>query len=83
MSSEQDESLVWMMCHHLKGAVSLMEVVLKNDLVDSKLLDEHLEEWESRADSIWEQHVWFKFRERINRPDNVVLFSPDIRGPDK
>jgi len=42
-----------------------------------------LEEWEARSDSIWEQHLWFKFREAINRPDNVVLFSPEIRGPDK
>ena len=47
-----------------------------------KLLDEHLEDWESRSDSIWEQHMWFKFREAINRPDNVILFSPEIRGPD-
>ena len=82
MSKDQDESIVWLMCHHLKGAIALMEVALKNKLVEEKLLDEHLEEWESRSDSIWEQHMWFKFREAINRPDNVVLFSPEIRGPD-
>jgi len=29
----QDESIVWMMCHHMKGAISLMEVALKNNLV--------------------------------------------------
>ena len=45
----QDESIVWMMCHHLKGAVSLMEIALKNKLVEEKLLDEHLEDWERRA----------------------------------
>jgi len=78
----KDESLVWLMCHHLKGAISLMEIALKNDLVEGKLLDQHLEEWEGDSDSIWEQHLWFKFREAINRPDNVILFSPDSRGPD-
>ena len=78
----EDESVVWLMCHHLKGAVSLMEIALKNKLVEEKLLDEHLEDWERRADTVWEQHMWFKFRQAINRPDNVVLFSPEIRGPD-
>tara|TARA_Y100000310_G_scaffold278855_1_gene297634 strand:- start:57 stop:338 length:282 start_codon:yes stop_codon:yes gene_type:complete len=82
MSKDQDESIVWLMCHHFKGAIALMEVALKNELVEERLLDEHLEEWESRSDSIWEQHLWFKFREAINRPDNVILFSPDSRGPD-
>jgi len=62
MIKDQDESLVWLMCHHLKGAIALMEVVLKNKLVDESLLDEHLEEWERKSDTIWEQHVWFKFR---------------------
>ena len=71
-----------LMCHHLKGAIALMEVALKNELVEEKLLDEHLEEWESRSDTVWEQHMWFKFRQAINRPDNVVLFSPETRGPD-
>ena len=78
----EDESVVWLMCHHLKGAISLLEIGLKNDLVDHKLLDQHLAEWEGKSESTWEQHMWFKYRQAINRPDNVVLFSPEIRGPD-
>ena len=80
--SREDESIVWMMCHHLKAAVTLMEVCLENELVNKELLEEHLLNKRKEADTIWEQHMWVKFIEAINRPDNVVLFSPESRGPD-
>ena len=78
----EEESIVWMMCHHLQAAVTLMEVCLKNELVDNDLLKEHLRDRQTESDTIWEQHMWIKFIEAINRPNNVVLFSPEARGPD-
>jgi len=78
----EEESIVWMMCHHLKAACALMNVCLNNELVDEKQLMNHLIEQAKEADDVWEEQMWTIFLRKINRPDNVVLFSPDIRGPD-
>jgi|TARA_R110000744_G_scaffold78222_4_gene154212 hypothetical protein len=80
----RDESFVWAMCYHLKTAVTLMEVAIKNDLVKNKELMQYIEGWAEESESIWEEHMWIKFQERIDKPDNVVYasFSPEASGPD-
>ena len=79
----EEESIVWMMCHHLKAACTLMNVCLDNDLVVDKLLLEHLLDRAKEAEDNWEEHMWLTFLRKVKKPDNVVLFNPEIRGPDK
>ena len=79
----EEESIVWMMCHHLKAACTLMNVCLDNELVHDKLLKEHLLDKAKEAEDKWEEHMWLIFLRKVDHSENVVLFNPEIRGPDK
>jgi len=80
---KEDESIVWMMCHHLKAACTLMNVCLDNELVHDKLLKEYLLDKAKEAEDKWEEHMWLIFLRKVDHSENVVLFNPEIRGPDK
>ena len=79
---KEEDSVIWMMCHHFKAACTLLNVCLDNDLVRDKLLIEHLLAKSKEAEDRWEEHMWLTFLMKINQPENVVLFNPEIRGPD-
>ena len=51
----EEESIVWMMCHHLKAACELINVCIDNELVDEKQLMNHLIEQSKEAEDVWEE----------------------------
>ena len=75
---KEEDSVVWMMCHHFKAACTLLNVCLDNELVHDKLLIEILMERSKEAEDRWEEHMWLTFLMKIKQPENVILFNPDI-----
>ena len=47
-----------------------------------KLLLEHLLDRAKEAEDNWEEHMWLTFLRKVKQPENVVMFNPEIRGPD-
>ena len=82
----KEESLLWMMHHHLASAITLMQLALKNDLIEPDVVEHYLTELSREADTVWEEQLWIKYIQALyyedHNADNVIRFTPDIRGPD-
>ena len=77
----EGESLVWLMTHHMIGAIILMRNILKQDLLDMEHLESILREYAGEADDLWEEELWLKFISVLDKEPTlapVLNFDPDI-----
>jgi len=82
----KEESLLWMMHHHLDSAITLMNMAINNELIELDVVAEYLGNLSRDADSIWEEQMWKKYSEALYytdyHTDNIYRLNPEIRGPD-
>ena len=82
----KEESLLWMMHHHLDSAITLMNMAIDNELIELDVVAEYLGEIAKVTDTVWEEQVWRKYSEALyyneENTGNVIKFRPETRGPD-
>ena len=82
----KEESLLWMMHHHLDSAITLMNIAIKHELLDLEVVADYIGNMSRDADSIWEEQMWKKYSEALYytdyHTDNIYQFTPESRGPD-
>jgi acetyl-CoA carboxylase alpha subunit len=82
----KEESLLWMMHHHLDSAITLMNMIVQQELLDLNVVEAYIEEIAKVTDTVWEEQVWRKYSEALyyneENTGNVIQFRPESRGPD-
>ena len=82
----KEESLLWMMHHHLDSAITLMNMVIQQELLDLEIVESYIDEIAKVTDTVWEEQVWRKYSEALSYNEehtgNVIQFRPDKSGPD-
>ena len=68
----EGESLVWLMTHHMIGAIILMRNILKQDLLDMEHLERILLEYAGAADDVWEEDLWKKFTAILHKEPKLA-----------
>ena len=82
----REESLLWMMHHHLDSAITLMNMIVQQELLDLDVVESYIEEIAKGTDTVWEEQVGRKYSEALyyneENTGNVIKFRPETRGPD-
>lgn len=82
----KEESLLWMMHHHLDSAITMMNMVIQNELLDLEVVETYIDEAAKYSETIWEEQLWRKYSEALyynqENTGNVIKFRPETRGPD-
>jgi len=82
----KEESLLWMMHHHLDSAITLMNIIVEKELLDLDSVGSYIEEIVKQTDTVWEEQVWRKYSEALyyneENTGNVIQLRPESRGPD-
>jgi len=82
----KEESLLWMMHHHLDSAITMMNMVVQQELLDLDVVETYLDEVAKYSENIWEEQLWRKYSEALYYNEesngNVIRFRPETRGPD-
>ena len=76
----KEESLLWMMHHHLDSAITLMNMVIQQELLDLDIVESYIDEIAKGTDTVWEEQVWRKYSEALyytdHHSDNVYRLNP-------
>ena len=82
----KEESLLWMMHHHLDSAITLMNMIVPPALLDLEVVESYIDVIAKVTDTVWEEQVWRKYSEALyyneENTGNVIQFRPETRGPD-
>ena len=76
----EGESLVWLMAHHLIGAIILMRTVRKQQLVSDEYLEDVIKDYLNASDDVWEEELWKHLMRAFE--ENPVLATVYTREPD-
>ena len=75
----KEESLLWMMHHHLDSAITLMNMIIQQELLDLEIVESYIDEIAKGTDTVWEEQVWRKYSEALyyNEENTEMLLSSD------
>jgi|TARA_R110000824_G_scaffold75983_1_gene192669 hypothetical protein len=75
---DEEPGIAGMMMFHVSAAVSLMRMVIENDLVDREVLSAIIEETASESECVREQALWETFADFLDESIDEVVESPAL-----
>ena len=75
---DEEPGIAGMMMFHISAAVSLMRMVLENELVDRGVLLAIIEEAANESDCVREQALWETFADFLDESIDEVVESPAL-----
>jgi len=75
---DEEPGIAGMMMFHVSAAVSLMRMVIENDLVDREVLLSIIEETANESDCVREQALWETFADFLDESIDEVVESPAL-----
>ena len=84
---DEEKSYLWMIQHHTEALVTLVEMDQKHEFLTPEIAYEFMHYLATQADTVWEERIWQQVANTFlahttEKGENVLQFSPDLRGPD-
>lgn len=57
---ETEGSMLWLLDHHVQAVLTLVEINMMHDIIDTDIAGHYLNEKAKNSDTIWEEEVWKK-----------------------
>tara|TARA_R100001244_G_scaffold132187_1_gene107465 strand:- start:1324 stop:1593 length:270 start_codon:yes stop_codon:yes gene_type:complete len=75
---DEEPGIAGMMVFHISAAVSLMRMVIENELVDREVLSAIIEETASESECVREQALWETFADFLDESIDEAVDSPAL-----
>ena len=75
---DEEPGIAGMMMFHISAAVSLMRMVIENELVDREVLLSIIEETANESDCVREQALWETLADFLDESIDEVVESPAL-----
>ena len=84
---DEDKSYLWMIQHHIEALVTLLDMNKQHEILNNNVAYDFMHYMSSQSETVWEEGVWelvaeILLEEPKERGENVIQFSPELRGPD-
>ena len=84
---DEDKSYLWMIQHHIEALVTLLDMNKQHEILNNNVAYDFMHYMASQSETIWEEGVWEMVAEILleaptEKGENVIQFSPELRGPD-
>ena len=85
---DEDQSYLWMVQHHIEALITLLDMNIRHRLLNADTASEFIGFKATTSETVWEEGVWEMVAEilleaPIEKGENVIQFSPELRGPDR
>tara|TARA_R110002167_G_scaffold51298_3_gene148535 strand:+ start:447 stop:710 length:264 start_codon:yes stop_codon:yes gene_type:complete len=85
---DEDKSYLWMIQHHIEALVTLLDMNKQHEILNNNVAYDFMHYMASQSETIWEEGVWEMVAEILleepkEKGENVIQFSPELRGPDR
>ena len=85
---DEDKSYLWMIQHHIEALVTLLDMNKQHEILNNNVAYDFMHYMASQSETIWEEGVWemvagILLEEPKEKGENVIQFSPELRGPDR
>ena len=84
---DEDKSYLWMIQHHIEALVTLLDMNKQHEILNNNVAYDFMHYMASQSETVWEEGVWEMVAEILleaptEKGENVIQFSPELRGPD-
>ena len=85
---DEDKSYLWMIQHHIEALVTLLDMNKQHEILNNNVAYDFMHYMASQSETVWEEGVWEMVAEILleepkEKGENVIQFSPELRGPDR
>ena len=85
---DEDKTYLWMIQHHIEALVTLLDMNKQHEILNNNVAYDFMHYMASQSETIWEEGVWEMVAEILleepkEKGENVIQFSPELRGPDR
>ena len=85
---DEDKTYLWMIQHHIEALVTLLDMNKQHEILNNNVAYDFISYMTSQSETVWEEGVWEMVAEilleaPIEKGENVIQFSPELRGPDR
>jgi len=85
---DEDKSYLWMIQHHIEALVTLLDMNKQHEILNNNVAYDFMHYMSSQSETVWEEGVWEMVAEILleaptEKGENVIQFSPELRGPDR
>jgi len=85
---DEDKSYLWMIQHHIEALVTLLDMNKQHEILNNNVAYDFIHYMSSQSETVWEEGVWEMVAEILleepkEKGENVIQFSPELRGPDR
>ena len=84
---DEDMTFLWMIQHHIEALVTLLDMNKQHEILNNNVAYDFMHYMSSQSETVWEEGVWKMVAEILleappEKGENVIQFSPELRGPD-
>ena len=84
---DEDKSYLWMIQHHIESLVTLLDMNKQHNILNNDVSYDFMHYMASQSETVWEEGVWemvagILLEAPTEKGENVIQFSPELRGPD-
>ena len=84
---DEDKSYLWIIQHHIEAIITLIDINKQHKMLNSVVAHDFLNYMATESETIWEEKLWKHIASIIlespkEKGENVIQFSPELRGPD-
>ena len=84
---DEDKTYLWMIQHHIEALVTLLDMNKQHEILNNNVAYDFMHYMASQSETIWEEEVWemvaaILLEAPTEKGENVIQFSPELRGPD-
>ena len=84
---DEDKTYLWMIQHHIEALVTLLDMNKQHEILNNNVAYDFISYMASQSETVWEEGVWEMVAEILleepkEKGENVIQFSPELRGPD-
>ena len=85
---DEDKTYLWMIQHHIEALVTLLDMNKQHEILNNNVAYDFMHYMSSQSETVWEEGVWEMVAEilleaPIEKGENAIQFSPELRGPDR
>ena len=85
---DEDKTYLWMIQHHIEALVTLLDMNKQHEILNNNVAYDFMHYLASQSETVWEEGVWEMVAEILleepkEKGENVIQFSPELRGPDR
>ena len=85
---DEDKTYLWMIQHHIEALVTLLDMNKQHEILNNNVAYDFISYMASQSETVWEEGVWEMVAEILleepkEKGENVIQFSPELRGPDR